>query len=132
RIAGLGDVAQVDPDLREWDYGDYEGRTTTEIREHDPGWTVWTDRVPGGETIEQVGARATRVVERVLAVPGDVALFAHGHILRVLAARWLQLAPESGRLLALDTATLSLLGYEHETRVVRNWNEDAFLLPTPL
>ncbi len=132
RIAGYGDVAEIEPDLREWDYGEYEGRTTVEIREHDPRWTIWTGRVPGGETLEQVAERAKAVVARALTVPGDVALFAHGHILRVLAACWLELGPECGRVLALDTATLSVLGFERETRVVRNWNEDAFLLPVPL
>ncbi len=132
RIAGYGDVAEIEPDLREWDYGEYEGRTTVEIREHDPRWTIWTGRVPGGETLEQVAERAKAVVARALTVPGDVALFAHGHILRVLAACWLELGPERGRVLALDTATLSVLGFERETRVVRNWNEDAFLLPVPL
>jgi broad specificity phosphatase PhoE len=132
RIAGYGDIADVEPDLREWDYGDYEGLTTVEIRRHDPDWTIWTGTVPGGETIDEVGARARRVVERVLAVRGDVALFAHGHILRVLAACWLGLTFDSGRLLGLDTATLSVLGYERETRVVRSWNEDAALLPVPL
>ena len=118
--------------MREWDYGEYEGRTTLEIRQHDPDWSIWTSEVPAGETLEQVGARAARVVERVLSVPGDVALFAHGHILRVLSGCWLGIGPAGGALLALDTATLSVLGYERETRVVRNWNEDAFLLPTPL
>ena len=131
-IAGYGAVAEAEPLLREWDYGEYEGRTTLEIRQHDPDWSIWTSEVPAGETLEQVGARAARVVERVLSVPGDVALFAHGHILRVLSGCWLGIGPAGGALLALDTATLSVLGYERETRVVRNWNEDAFLLPTPL
>jgi broad specificity phosphatase PhoE len=131
-IAGLGDVAEQEANLREWDYGDYEGRTTAEIREHDEGWTVWLGPVPNGETLEQVGARADRVVDRVLAADGDAVLFAHGHILRVLAARWVRLGPEGGSLLALDTATLSVLGFERETRVVRQWNEDAYLLPVPL
>jgi probable phosphoglycerate mutase len=132
RIAGYGEDAEVEPELQEWDYGEYEGRTTVEIRQHDPGWTIWTGSVPGGETLEAVGARARRVVARVRAVRGDVALFAHGHILRVLAACWLDLQFDGGRLLALDTATLSVLGYERETRVVRNWNEDALLLSVPL
>jgi probable phosphoglycerate mutase len=122
RLAGYGDVAQVATDLREWDYGDYEGRTTVDIRKERPGWTLWSGGVPNGETAEQVGARAQRVIERVTAVDGDVALFAHGHILRVLGACWLGLQPVDGRLFALDTATLSFLGYERETRVIREWN----------
>jgi probable phosphoglycerate mutase len=127
RLAGFDDVAVVDDDLREVDYGDYEGVTTAEIRETRPGWSVWTHDVPGGETLAEVGARADRVVTRVEAVEGDVAVFAHGHLLRILAARWLGLPPDAGRLLALSTATLSLLGYERETRVILRWNEDAHL-----
>jgi probable phosphoglycerate mutase len=122
RLAGYGDVAQVEPNLREWDYGEYEGRTTAEIRQTRPGWLLWKDGVPGGETIEQVGARADAVIARALAADGDVALFAHGHVLRILAARWIGLAPDGGRLLALDTASLSRLGYERETQVITRWN----------
>jgi broad specificity phosphatase PhoE len=121
-LAGLGDRAEVEPDLAEWDYGDYEGRTTAEICETRPGWTVFTGGVVNGETVEQVGTRADRVIARIRDVDGTVALFSHGHMLRILAARWLGLAPVDGRLLALDTATLSVLGYEHETRVVQCWN----------
>jgi len=124
-LAGFGDRAQVDADLREWDYGDYEGLTTEQIRATRPGWTVF-DGVPNGETVEEVGERADRVIERVLGVdaPPDalVALFSHGHMLRILGARWVRLPPLDARCLALDTATLSVLGYEHETRVVRRWN----------
>jgi broad specificity phosphatase PhoE len=123
RLAGLADAAQVDADLREWDYGIYEGRTTNAIRQETPDWSVWTSPIVGGESIEAVGDRAQRVVGRVQAVtPADVALFAHGHILRVLAACWIGLPPNGGRLLALDTATISVLGYERETRVIRQWN----------
>ena len=124
RIAGYGDVAQFTDDLLEWDYGAYEGRKTADIRTEVPGWTIWTGNPPGGETIEQVGWRVTTVIERTTAAGGDVALFAHGHVLRVLAACWLGLPPRAGRLLALDTASLSVLGYERKTRVITTWNQD--------
>jgi probable phosphoglycerate mutase len=120
RLAGL--EATVDDDLREWDYGDHEGRTTPEIRKEDPGWTVWRGPLPGGERPEQVAARADRVIERILAAGGDVALFSHGHFLRVLTARWLELPAVEGRRFALDTATLSVLGTEREVRAVLRWN----------
>ena len=122
RIAGFGGVAQVEPALREWDYGAYEGRTTNQIRREAPGWSIWTAGAPDGETGDQVAARARGVIERCLAAGGDVALFAHGHLLRVLAACWLDLPPAAGRLLALGTASLSILGYERDTRVIRLWN----------
>ncbi len=109
-------------DLVEVDYGDYEGLTTPEIREHRPGWSLWTDGSPGGETVAEAGARADRVLERALAADGDVALFAHGHILRVLAARWLALPAERGASFALDTASLSELGFERENHVLSHWN----------
>jgi broad specificity phosphatase PhoE len=121
-LAGLADRAQIDPDLTEWDYGDYEGLTTEQIRETRPGWTVFHGGVVNGESVEQVGARADRVLAQVAAVDGTVALFSHGHMLRILAARWLGLPPVDGRLLGLDTATLSVLGYEHDIRVIRRWN----------
>jgi broad specificity phosphatase PhoE len=124
RLAGFGDVAQTRDDLREWDYGDYEGRRTAEIREEAPGWTVFKDGVPNGENAEQVGARADRVIEEVRAADGDALLFAHGHLLRVLTARWLGLDAREGRLFALDPATLSTLGWERETAVLRLWNRD--------
>jgi broad specificity phosphatase PhoE len=125
RLAGYGDAAERSDDLLEWDYGAYEGRTTKEIREEVPGWTVWTHGVPGGETAAQVGARTERVIARALEVTGgDVALFAHGHLLRVLTATWLGLPPEGGRLAALGPASLSVLGYEREQRVIRKWNDD--------
>ena len=123
RLAGFGDVAQVRDDLREWDYGEYEGRKTVDIRKERPGWTVWTGGVPGGETAAEVGARADRVIEELRSADGDCLIFGHGHGLRVLAARWLGLEPEDGRLFALDPATISVLGYERETPVVRLWNE---------
>jgi broad specificity phosphatase PhoE len=122
RLAGYGEVAQVDPDLREWDYGDYEGLMTADIRRERPNWSLWRDGVPNGETVGQVAARARRVIERVAHTEGDVALFAHGHLLRILAAVWLDLEPAAGRLFALDTASVSTLGYERETRVITRWN----------
>jgi probable phosphoglycerate mutase len=119
--AGLGQAEEL-PDLLEWDYGDYEGRTTAEIRRERADWSLWRDGVPNGESLDQAGARADRVIGRVLAAEGDVALFAHGHILRILAARWLERPPRDGRQMALGTASLSTLGYERETRVVLLWN----------
>ncbi|HEX9993620.1 MAG TPA: histidine phosphatase family protein [Acidimicrobiales bacterium] len=124
RLAGLGGGEVVD-DLREWAYGDFEGRTTEEVREGLPGWTVWTGPVPGGEQVDDVGHRADRVIEAVRAVDGDVAVVAHGHLLRVLAARWIGLPAEAGRLLALSTATVSVLGWEREQPVVTVWNQPA-------
>jgi broad specificity phosphatase PhoE len=127
RIVGLADRAVVDPDLREWDYGDYEGRKTDDIRATDPDWTIWTGPVPRGETIEDVARRVDRVIARALRVGGDVAVFGHGHGLRTLAARWLGLEPEAGALFELSTATLSRLGWERERRVIELWNEAAHL-----
>jgi broad specificity phosphatase PhoE len=124
RLAGYGDQAEVDEDLGEWDYGDHEGVTTATIRETDPGWTVWTGTCPGGESMAQVADRADRVIARAMAAPGDVALFAHGHILRVLAARWCELDPIEGRRLPLDTGTVNVLGWEHEYPVIRRWNDE--------
>jgi probable phosphoglycerate mutase len=126
RIAGYGEVAQIDPNLREWDYGEYEGKTTAEIRKLRPGWNLWLHGVPNGESIQQVYERASAVIHRALSVEGDVALFAHGHILRVLTACWLSLEPAGGRLLALSTATISILGYEREQRVISRWNQPVF------
>ena len=122
-LAGYAAAAQVEPDLREWDYGVYEGRTTEEIRHAQPDWSVWLSPIVDGESLDQLADRARKVLSRVLsAAPGDVALFAHGHILRVLAACWLGLPPIMGRSLALDTASISVLGYEREARVIRLWN----------
>jgi probable phosphoglycerate mutase len=106
----------------EWNYGSYEGVTTDVIRRSQPGWTIFGDGAPGGETAAQVGARVDRVIARVRSCSGDVALFAHGHVLRVLAARWLGLEPAGGRYFALDTASVSVLGYEREVPVIRQWN----------
>ena len=125
RLAGYAEVAVVDDDLLEWDYGRYEGVTSSEIRETVPGWTVFTGDCPDGETIAQVAARADRVIARALAADGDVALFAHGHILRVLTARWCQLDAVEGRRFPLETATLNILGWEHEYPVIRRWNDQA-------
>jgi broad specificity phosphatase PhoE len=119
--AGLGDRAIVTDDLAEWDYGDYEGRTTVEIRRSIPDWTIFTHGALGGESAVHVGARADRVLQRA-AEAGHAALFSHGHFLRVLGARWIGLAPDDGRLLGLDVATLCVLGHEHGQRVLRSWN----------
>ena len=121
RLAGY--QAEPTDDLREWDYGSYEGRTTADIQEDAPNWTIWTGNPPGGETIAQVSARADRVIARAVSVGGDVALFGHGHMLRVLAARWLGIEPQGGRFFALSTGSVSVLGNERETAVIRVWNQ---------
>ena len=122
-IVGFGDVAVVDEGLREWDYGIYEGRTTAEIRKEMQGWSVWKDAVVDGEAVEQVGARADGVIARALASGGGkVALFAHAHLLRILAARWVGLPAVDGRLFVLGTGSLSVLGWERETRAIVSWN----------
>lgn len=122
RLAGFGGRAVVDADLAEWDYGSDEGRTTAEIQQDHPGWSIWTDGPAGGETIDEVAARADRVIERVRSGSGDVLAFAHGHLLRILAARWVGLAPADGRRLLLEPATISILGWERETPVIERWN----------
>lgn len=122
-LAGLGAAAQVDPNLCEWNYGDYEGRSTPDIHKERPDWSLFRDGVPNGETVEQVAVRARAVIGRALAADGDVALFAHGHILRILGACWVELPPKDAQLLFLGTAGVSLLGYEHETRVIVRWNQ---------
>ena len=122
RLAGFGDRVVDEPDLVEWDYGDYEGRTTPEIRTEAPGWTIWDGVTPGGETIEQVAARVERVIARCRAAEGDVLAFAHGHLLRVRAARWCELAPVEGRRFVLGTGTLSRLGWEHAAPALTAWN----------
>jgi broad specificity phosphatase PhoE len=124
RLAGLAQSAELSDDLLEWDYGIYEGRTTAALRAEQPGWSIWTTSVTQGESVEQVGERARRVIARVDTVDGDVALFAHAHVLRILAACWIGLLPIHGRHLTLGTASVSLLGYERETRVIQVWNQD--------
>ena len=130
RICGLADHAVADADLREWNYGRYEGRTTDEMREDDPDWTIWTADPTGGESAADVGARVDRVIEATRSVDGDVAVFGHGHGLRILTARWLGLAPDAGALFELSTATISRLGWERERRVIELWNESAHLEAT--
>jgi broad specificity phosphatase PhoE len=125
RLAGFGGVAVTRDELKEWDYGAYEGRRTVDIRKERPGWTLWRDGVPDGETAPAVGTRADRVVAELRAADGDALVFAHGHLLRVLAARWIGLEPEAGRLFALDPATISVLGYERENSVILLWNAPA-------
>jgi broad specificity phosphatase PhoE len=127
RLAGLDEQAVVRDELAEWDYGAYEGRKTVDIRQEHAGWSLWSDGVPEGESAAQVGARADRVIAELRDAGGDAAVFAHGHILRVLAARWLGLEASAGRLFALDPATISILGYERETAVIRAWNESCAL-----
>jgi probable phosphoglycerate mutase len=121
-LAGLGDRAQVEPDLAEFAYGSYEGRTTPEIREERPGWSLWRDGAPGGETAEAVGERADRVIARALDAGGDVALFAHGHVLRVLGARWIEQPAALAERLALSTGALCRLSFEREVRVIWEWD----------
>jgi probable phosphoglycerate mutase len=122
-LAGVLDQAEEEPNLLEWDYGDYEGITTAKIRETFPGWTIWNHPCPGGETGEQVAARARSVIDRVMAAEGDVALFSHGHFLRVFTATWLELSPHHGADFTLGTGTVSILGFEHEYRTILRWNE---------
>ena len=122
RVAGYSGVAQVDENLREWDYGVFEGRTTADIRKDQPDWSIWDSPVPQGETVEQVAARTQRVIDRATQSGGQVALFAHAHVLRILAATWLGLPPRAGRLLALGTGSVSTLVFERETRVISTWN----------
>ena len=126
-LAGLAEHAEVDEDLAEFAYGEYEGRTTADIREERPGWSVWEDGAPGGETAAQVGARADRAIERATAVDGDVAVFAHGHLLRVLGARWIGLDAASGGNLALDTGAVCELSYERVRRAIWVWNDTSHL-----
>jgi broad specificity phosphatase PhoE len=125
-LAGYGAVAQVDPDLVEWNYGNYEGKTTAEIRAQRPDWKIFRDGCPGGELPADVGHRADRVIARLRTVGSDVLVFSSGHFLRVLAARWLGLEPAMGQYLLLTTATLSVVGYEHDLSepVLRLWNDD--------
>ena len=126
RLAGFETTAQVRLELMEWDYGRYEGLTSRQIAEQSPGWSLWRDGGPGGETPADVGRRVDRVISEVRQAGGDVLIFAHGHVLRVLTARWLGEPPDGGRHYALQTATLSVLGYEHQDPVISRWN-----LPPP-
>jgi probable phosphoglycerate mutase len=121
-LAGLGDSAAVEPDLHEWNYGDYEGLTPKQIFDKQPGWMIFRDGCPGGETPTQIGARVDRVIARVRATSGDVALFAHGHVFRVLVARWIGLPPGAGQHFLLDTATVNVLGYYRDSPAVKMWN----------
>jgi probable phosphoglycerate mutase len=124
-IAGFADQAVVDDNLKEWNYGVYEGKTTPEIREEVPNWSVWKDPIIDGETAEHVGERSDAMIARALSsaqLGGKVALFAHAHILRILTARWLLLPATSGSLFALGTGSVSVLGWERETRVIQSWN----------
>ena len=124
-LAGFGSVAEIDRDLLEWNYGEYEGRLTTDIHRERPDWQLFRDGCPGGELPSQVGARADRVVHRMRAIEGDVLLFSSGHFLRVLAARWLGLEPAAGRFFLLSTASVGALSYEHNLfePVIRLWND---------
>lgn len=122
-LAGLGELAQVSEDLYEWDYGDYEGLTSEQIKQIDPDWDLWRDGCPGGESPAEVGARLDRVVARLAAATGPVAVFSHGHALRVLGARWIELNPGDGRRLGLSTASVSLLGHERGTPILAAWNQ---------
>ncbi len=122
RLAGVGNKVEIWDDLREWDYGEYEGITTQKIREKVPGWTIWTHPVPHGETAQEISRRADRVAARLHEIEGNVAIFSHGHFLRVLAARWLGLEVSCGRFFLLGTSTLSILGYEHENAAIKTWN----------
>jgi probable phosphoglycerate mutase len=121
-LAGLAETALASDDLVEWDYGEYEGRPTAEIRLEIPEWTVWTHPIFGGESIEEVSIRADRVINSIIDSEQSVVLFAHGHILRIIAARWMDLIPAAGRALSLDTATRSKLSWERENRVISTWN----------
>ena len=121
-LAGLGAAMTVRDELLEWDYGDYEGVTTADIRRSRPEWYLWRDGCPGGESPAAVAARCDRLIAALLEIDGDAALFGHGHCLRMLAARWIELAPDGGGRLALSTGSISALGFERETRVVLRWN----------
>jgi broad specificity phosphatase PhoE len=122
RLAGFGDRVEQRDELIEWDYGEYEGATTDQIQEKRPDWVLWRDGCPGGELPADVGARADRMLDELAGQQGDVAVFGHGHMLRVLTARWLELPPAEGARFALGTATLSVLGWEHDWHAIRTWN----------
>ncbi len=130
RLAGYGDVALYVDDLMEWDYGEYEGLRPDDILEKRPGWTIWKDGMPGGETAEQVGERARKVILMANATGGDVAVFSHGHLLKILAASWLNLRPDGGRYFDLAPASKSVLGYYRDAPIIRNWNQEVYLADT--
>jgi broad specificity phosphatase PhoE len=122
KLAGLSSKLAVDKELLEWDYGDYEGLTTKQIRDRVPGWSVWTHPCPNGEMIDQISQRADRVVAKLRSIEGHVAIFSHGHFLRVLVCRWLGLSADHGSHFLLGTSTLSILGYDSELPVIKTWN----------
>ena len=122
KLAGLTSRVESDKELLEWDYGDYEGLTTQQIRDRVPGWSIWTHPCPNGETIDQISQRAGRVVATLRSSPGNVAIFSHGHFLRVLVSRWIGLSADHGSRFLLGTSTLSILGYENELPVIKTWN----------
>ena len=122
RLAGFGDVAEITDDLREWDYGEYEGLTTRQIRARVPEWNLWRDGCPGGESPGQIGARVDRVIDRFDRVEGDGIAFAHGHVLRALTARWLEMEVAAGARFRLEAGSLGILGYERETKVLQGWS----------
>ncbi len=121
-LAGFGDQAEIFDDLREWEYGEYEGLTTPEIREQNPGWNLWRDGCPGGESPDQVGRRADRALDRLRGVDGDALVFAHGHILRVLTARWIEMPVTAGARFVLSAGATGVLGFERETQALALWN----------
>jgi broad specificity phosphatase PhoE len=123
QLAGYQSQAQIDPDLVEWNYGNYEGKTHVEIIKENPGWTIFSQGAPGGESVAQIGARADRVLHKISSCTEDVLIFSHGHFLRTLAARWLKLPPSEGKLFLLSTASISILGYEKLLPVVLKWND---------
>ena len=123
-LAGYGDRVRLADELMEWDYGDYEGRRTADIREERSGWSIWREGVPNGETLAEVGARADEAIRLAQSVVGDVALFSHGHLLRVLGARWLGLPPAAGRHFALDTGAISVLGFQRGKQMIERWNDN--------
>lgn len=126
-LVGLGALAQVRPQLREWDYGDYEGLTTAEIRRSAPGWDLWTDGAPGGETPGDVRERVDGLIREIRAIDGDVALFSHGHLSRALAARWIELPVAAGKSFLFTTAAIGVLGWDRGTLVIERWNDDSHL-----
>jgi broad specificity phosphatase PhoE len=128
RLAGFGDRVEILPDLQEWDYGVYEGRRRVDIDVDEPGWTVWSRPITGGESLGQVGGRADRVIEQLLPIGGDVLVFSHGHFLRILGARWIEAEPLLASRLELATATISELGWETDRRVIEGWNGGTHLV----